>query len=220
MADARTMIRKPREVEETRISQKSEIRNLVVGTAEMRESVADLHDEAKELDERALSLELDDRASELAQEDPLDLLSQARTDYGLSWENLAELIGVSSAAVRKWRRDEPISAPNRHRLAKALAFCELLSHRDPRISEPAQWLTEPFQSETTLRGIELYAAGFESQLMAVARQDMSRPDLLDMFDPNWRSVYPAPGRWRVDEGPDGLPAIFESRRESPDSGST
>ena len=139
----RTTIRRPHELSETRTSQTREIQDLIIGTAELRESAAELHSEAAALDESALSLQVDERASQLAQEDVLDLLNRARADFGLTWEDLASLIGVSSAALRKWRRGEAVSAQNRHRLARVLAFCESLTRRDPRIADPLSGSPSP-----------------------------------------------------------------------------
>jgi transcriptional regulator with XRE-family HTH domain len=202
-------IRSPREMGQTRTSQTREIRDIVVGTAELRSSTSDLHSEATALDEAVLALELDNRASALAQEDVGDLLATAREGYGLTWEDLAGMIGVSSAALRKWRRGEQVSAQNRHHLAKALAFCELLGRRDPRITDVAQWLTEPFLSSTELRGLDLYGANYASQLLSVARGQTTRTALLDMFDPNWRNAQAADARWGVEIAVDGQPIIVE-----------
>jgi transcriptional regulator with XRE-family HTH domain len=207
-----TTIRTPRTLSETRTEQTRDVQSLIVGTAELRRSTADLHSEASALDESVLQLQVDDRASELAQEEVGDLLSRARADFGLSWEELAGLIGVSSAALRKWRRGEAVSPQNRHALARVLAFCEFLGMRDPRIVNPAQWLAEPFTSDTDLRAADLYCAGFGTQLMSVARGAQSRAALLDQFDPNWRTTHAASTRWQVGEGPEGLPTIAERER--------
>ena len=205
----RTTIRRPHELSETRTSQTRDIQDLVVGTAELRENARELHVEAAALDESVLSLQVDERASQLAQEDVQDLLGRARADFGLTWEDLANMVGVSSAALRKWRRGEAVSAQNRHRLARVLAFCESLKRRDPRITDPAQWLTQPFVGSSDLRAIDLYSAGFDSQLLTVARGALDRSTVLDQFDPNWRTTHAASRRWVVDEGPDGSPSIAE-----------
>lgn len=204
-----TTIRRPRELSETRTSQTRDVQDLIIGTAELRKSAADLHEEASALDESALSLQVDERASELAQENVADLLGRAREQFGFSWEDLAGLVGVSSAALRKWRRGEAVAAQNRHRLARVIAFCEALPRRDPRILDPVQWLTEPFLASTDLRAADLYSAGYAGQLMSVARGDLRRSSLLDQFDPNWRMTHAADDRWEVAEAADGQPTIVE-----------
>lgn len=212
MSTQQDVIRRPRELDQTR-SPQTRLRAPapLVGTADLRDEVTDLHERATNLHEDTQSLELDRRASQLAQAGPQELLSSLRQEQGLAWETLAHMLGVSSAAIRKWRRGEQISAENRHRLARVIAFCELLSLVDPRITDPAQWLEEPLLSDTTLRAADLYAAELLSPLLSVAAGRMERAALLEQFDPDWRDRYSRDTRWRVEEGPDGQPLIVRRR---------
>jgi DNA-binding transcriptional regulator YiaG len=208
MSNSNITIRSLRRLEETR-SPQTKPHDLVIGTAELRRHASDLYGQVTDLDEKALGHELDERASELAQEEPSDLLSGIREEYGFRWEDLAVLIGVSSAALRKWRRGQAITPQNRYQLARVIAFCECLQKRDPRIVDPAQWLMQPLTSNSTLRAADLYAARFENKLLAIARGDMKRSELLETFDPNWHTKLINTSQWKVTIGPDGLPMIVE-----------
>src|SRR3954466_1283052 len=52
--------------------------------------------------------QLDERTTVIAQRDPRELLDELASGWGLSWALIAKLVGVSSAAVRKWRRGESL----------------------------------------------------------------------------------------------------------------
>ena len=206
------VFRKPVELDQTRTPQtRPSSTTRLVRTAELRDRVNDLHEQVNDLHEDTQAMELDLRASQLAQTEAGELLATLRQTYGLSWETLAHMLRVSSAAIRKWRRGDQISAENRHRLAKVLAFCELLSRVDPRITDPAQWLEEPFVSSVTLRAADLYAADLLSPLLSVAASRMERNALLDQFDHDWRENYKADAGWTVQNGPDDQPLIVRRR---------
>lgn len=213
MAAQQETIRRPRELDQTRSPQTTQpdAPSRLVGTAELRDDVSNLHDRVTDLHEDEQSSVLDRRASQLAQTDATDLLAMLRTDFGLSWESLAHMLSVTSAAVRKWRRGEQISAENHHRLARVIAFCEMLGRVQPRIDDAAQWLEEPFQSAVTLRAVDLYAAEMASPLLSVAAGRMERPALLDQFDPEWRSTYRRDDTWSVEPGSDGAPLIVKRK---------
>src|SRR3954447_25753916 len=56
---------------------------------------------------------LDDVTEELSDIEPSTLLADLR-QAGLLWSVVAEIVGVSDAAVRKWRKGQPID-PRHHR---------------------------------------------------------------------------------------------------------
>lgn len=201
----------PRPEAETGTSQIRPLNDLVARTAEARQSSLDVHRRAVALDSEVLGLQLGELASELAQETPVELLETARSELGFSWEDLAQMVGVSSAALRKWRKGDSVTPQNRHLLAKTIAFCGLLKRRDPRISDPVQWLSEPFVDGISVRAIDLYSAGFATELFAVARGDLSRSALLERFDPDWRRHYSESARWTVETAADGIPMVVRER---------
>jgi DNA-binding transcriptional regulator YiaG len=205
-------IRRQAEPDQTRSAQTTPTApSRLIGTAELRDKVTDLHEQVTDLHEDVQSSTLHARASQLAQSDPADLLATLRGEWGLSWESLAHMLGVSSAAIRKWRRGASISTENQHHLARVIAFCEMLHDADPRIGDPAQWLEEPFVSSATVRACDLYAAGLLSPLLSVAAGRTSREALLDQFDPGWRENYGADDGWSVERGGDGAPLIVKRR---------
>jgi DNA-binding transcriptional regulator YiaG len=210
-AEQQTIRRQP-EPDQTRSAQTTPgAPSRLIGTAELRDQVTDLHERVTDLHEDEQSSTLHARASQLAQSDPTDLLATLRGEWGLSWESLAHMLGVSSAAIRKWRRGAAISTENQHHLARVIAFCEMLGDADPRISDPAQWLEEPFIGDVTVRACDLYAAGLLSPLLSVAAGRMTRKALLDQFDPAWREHYGADDGWSVERGGDGAPLIVKRR---------
>ena len=51
-----------------------------------------------------------------------ELLRELATDRGMAWADIADLVGVSVAAIRKWRTDGGATADNRARLAFSRRF--------------------------------------------------------------------------------------------------
>ena len=151
----------------------------------------------------------DKRTLELAQEDTCTLLQKIRIDYGLTWEDLATLIGASASALRKWRKGQKINEQSHHRLAQVYVFCEGLHHCDPKITDPALWLTQSFVSDITLRAADLYSVGFCNQLYEVARGVTKRSELLERFDPCWHEKLAEDREWTVVMGTDSLPMITQ-----------
>src|ERR1700678_3067776 len=98
--------------------------SLLVRTAELRDDVTQLADRATSLHVDQQQSQLIYRTTQLAQSDPRDLLREL-SERGFSWPTLAKLVGVTTAAIRKWRRDSPVTPENRRRLAGVVAFCEL-----------------------------------------------------------------------------------------------
>jgi hypothetical protein len=77
--------------------------------------------------------------------EPTDqLLSELRT-FGLLWSAVAQAIGVSDAAIRKWRKGGTIEEPHKRRLARLLGLARL--HRTYAMpstrSAFAEWLDTP-----------------------------------------------------------------------------
>lgn len=96
-------------------------------------------------DHHLLRAEALDEAEQQFVGEPTDqLLSELRT-FGLLWSAVAQAIGVSDAAIRKWRKGGAIEAPHKRRLARLLALARV--HRTyamPSTSSAfAEWLDTP-----------------------------------------------------------------------------
>lgn len=181
---------------------------------ELRARTAELRDEASQVSERAHELhaqvqlaDLERRATIIAQQDLNDLLSAACDDYGMSWNILAQLVGVTPTAVRKWRKGQAITPDKRRRLALAIAFCSALGEVNPRITDPALWLEMPLHQATTLTGATLSAEGYTDLLLDLAAERIDATTALDAYDRDWRVRHPADDRHEVVTAEDGLPAI-------------
>ncbi len=151
--------------------------------------------------------QLDERTTVIAQREPRELLDELATAWGLSWALIARLVGVTSAAVRKWRRGESITGDNRRGIARVIAFLESVTQSANPLSDVASWLEMPISDDTDYSAIDLYGAGELDLVLDLAAQAIGAHDALDRFDPAWRDK--ADRRFTVIEAPDGLPAIVD-----------
>lgn len=201
------------ELDETRAPQVRPWFELRAHTAELRDRADQLSADAQVLHSEVQGADLDRWAMRLAQSDPADLLDVVSGDLGMSWNVLAQVVGVSPTAVRKWRRGQPMTPENRRRLALVVAFCEALREINPRITDASLWLETPLHAATTLTGADLLAAGHAEGLLDVAAERISPATALAEFDQAWRETYPADYRFRVVDASDGLPSIVPADGE-------
>ena len=84
---------------------------------------------------------LDEATEELSDVEPSTLLAELRQS-GLLWSVVAEIVGVTDAAVRKWRKDQPIDPRHHRRLARLAALARLHAEYAPSASDTgfAEWL--------------------------------------------------------------------------------
>jgi hypothetical protein len=151
--------------------------------------------------------QLDERTTAIAQREPRELLDELATAWGLSWAAIARLVGVSSAAVRKWRRGESITGDHRRGIARVVAFLESVTQCVNPLSDVASWLEMRISDDTDYSALDLYAAGQLDLVLDLAAQAIGAHEALDEFDPTWREK--ADRRFAVVDAPDGLPAIVE-----------
>src|SRR4051794_33695231 len=151
--------------------------------------------------------QLDERTTVIAQREPRELLDELATAWGLSWAVIAHMVGVSSAAVRKWRRGESITGDNRRGIARVVAFLEAVTQCVNPLNDVASWLEMPISDDTDYTGLDLYAAGQLDLVLDLAAQAIGAHEALDAFDSAWREK--ADRRFTVVDASDGLPAIVE-----------
>jgi transcriptional regulator with XRE-family HTH domain len=149
-------------------------------------------------------------AAQLAWQDPRDILRQLATDYGMSWAAIARMVGVTSAAIRKWRRGESVSPDARESLAGLLAFLQHASSCQP-ISDIGSWLEMRVVPTATLTPIDLYTAGAGALLLDWLAEYISVDEMLGHFDADWQTNYARDSRFEIGEGPGGERAIVQRK---------
>jgi transcriptional regulator with XRE-family HTH domain len=117
------------------------------------------------------------------------LLNELAVDRGMSWSDIANLVGVTVAAVRKWRTGGDSNADRRLALARLSAFLDVLE-KHCAIEDPAQWLEVPLSlgREYVVRPIDLYKEDHASSVLEIASQRRSAQAVLDEIDPDWRTT--------------------------------
>jgi hypothetical protein len=187
---------------------REDVLNLRARTAEVRGYAANLASQADDLHDRVQEVDLDDRATTLVQNEPSVLLSALGEELGMPWSLVAELVGVSPTAVRKWRRGGAITPDTRSRLARLVAFCQVLPELEPRITDVVLWLQSPIiAGSSTITAGELFAKGSDVALLNRATSRITAEELLDTAAPGWRSTTRPDNGHRVVEAPDGELAI-------------
>jgi DNA-binding transcriptional regulator YiaG len=114
----------------------SETRALALRAGLLRDETEVLHSDVSALHRRARHLDLTERIAKKLRRSVPELLRELATDRGMAWADIADLVGVSVAAVRKWRTDGGATADNRSRLARLAAFLDALTACG--VADPAQ----------------------------------------------------------------------------------
>lgn len=109
-------------------------------------------------------------------------------DRGFAWRDVARLVGVSVPAVSKWRRGEPVTAANAHRVYGLVAMCSLLEeHFD--VQDVATWFEVPLSVDAPITPADLWTLDRLDLLWQAAEDDVSGESVLDQLDPQWRERY-------------------------------
>ena len=169
----------------------------------LSEDVADTH-------LKALKLQLEARTDEAAKRSVGDLLSEV-ADLGISWREIARLVGVTVPAVRKWRRGEPATGVHRRSIARLIAFVHVL-RSDHLVQDVESWLEMPL-STSSMTGLDIYALGRWELLLAHAADHMTSDDVLDSLEPDWRTGIDE--RFEVFTAEDGEHGVRLRQQEAP-----
>lgn len=142
--------------------------------------VHDLHTEVREHD-------LADRTLEKSKKSVASLLKELASDRGMGWSDIAEVVGVSVSAVRKWRQGGVASPDSRSKLARIAALLDVLEEKGV-IEDPAAWMEMDFSLDAGyfIRPLDLYLEGHVTELVELAEQRQSTAQVLDQVRPNWR----------------------------------
>ncbi len=182
--------------------------------ASLTHRAALLRDRAEEVKNDAMTLHrevqtrlVDERTALVALQEPSELLADLADRCGLSWTSVGRMVGVTDAAVRKWRRGETIGPENRRRLARAVAFLEILGNFP--VGDVATWLEMRLSEDATITPLDLYVEGRHDLLFDFVSRRASAHQALDAFDSNWRTAYANDPTFVVVPAPDGEMAIVE-----------
>lgn len=170
----------------------------------LRDDTNDLHSEVARLHGETLERLLRHRTTEKTQHDVRHILEDL-AERGFGWSAIARIVGVSAPALRKWRRGEPASGGNRRGLAEFAAACEIVSDRNPTITDVAGWLEVPLSGSAPVTGIDLLAAHRYDLVFRYADGEEDPEVILDDFEPDWRETYAS--NIEVFTADDGMPAL-------------
>lgn len=127
------------------------------------------------------------RTAARGKEAPTELLSEL-AELGFAWRDVARMVGVSVAAVQKWRRGERITGDNRRRVAGLLAACDMVVEHY-MVSEVASWFEMPLVPDAPLTPADLYAHERSDLVFDYASGHSEPGAVLAVFDPDWRERY-------------------------------
>lgn len=165
----------------------SETRALSLRADYLRTQVDMLGGEIQELQGAVRENDLADRALEKSKKSVASLLDELAADRGMSWSDIAEVVGVSVSAIRKWRKGGAASPDSRSKLARIAALLGVLEEKGI-IADPASWMEMEFTLEPGyfIRPMDLYLEGHVTELIELAEQRQTTAQVLDRVRPNWR----------------------------------
>lgn len=144
--------------------------------------------EVQELQGQTRDLDLTDRAFEKAKKSVARLLEELAGERGMGWSDIAEVVGVSISAIRKWRKGGDASPENRLSLARIAALLDVLEEKG-LVQDPAAWMEMdlPLEPGYYIRPLDLYLDGHALALVDLAEQRQTVAQVLDQLRPNWRA---------------------------------
>ncbi|MGI8802082.1 MAG: hypothetical protein ACR2KV_07900 [Solirubrobacteraceae bacterium] len=176
----------------------------------VRQAVKVLTETVTTAEHTARSSQLAEAASLLGKRDPRELLDDLANTWGLSWNTIATMLGVTPSAVRKWRRGGAIAPENRHQVALLTAFITMLQSVKEPIADIGSWIAMRIHEESTLTPATIYARGADGRLLLLdwAAEHITTTAMLEAVNPEWRTSDPSDPSFRVtDQGPGGERAI-------------
>ncbi|MDQ1250039.1 MAG: hypothetical protein QG597_4416 [Actinomycetota bacterium] len=165
----------------------SQTRALSLRADYLRTEVDMLGGEMQELHGVVRENDLADRTLEKSKKSVATLLQELAGDRGMGWSDIAEVVGVSVSAVRKWRKGGVASPESRSKLARIATLLDVLEEKG-FVADPAAWMEMDFTLEPGyfIRPLDLYLEGHVTELIELAEQRQSTAQVLDRVRPNWR----------------------------------
>jgi transcriptional regulator with XRE-family HTH domain len=105
----------------------------------LRTEVDILGGEVQELHGEARELYLTDRTFEKTKKSVSVLLEELAGKRGMGWSDIAEVVGVSISAIRKWRKGGDASPTSRSKLGRIAALLDVLEEKG-LVQDPAAWM--------------------------------------------------------------------------------
>ncbi len=108
---------------------------------------------------------VDELVGKLTEVSAADLLAELRR-RGLLWSKVAEIVGVTETAVRKWRKGAAIDSTHRHRLSRIAALGQIYDDYAIPGSPTAfgEWLDSNIVSRFSATPMQLLALNRESDV--------------------------------------------------------
>jgi transcriptional regulator with XRE-family HTH domain len=105
----------------------------------------------------------------------------------MGWSDIAEVVGVSVSAIRKWRKGGEASPDSRRKLSRIAALLDVLEDK-ALVQDPAAWMEIdlPLDAGYFIRPLDLYLDGHVAALIDLAEQRQTVAQVLDQVRPNWR----------------------------------
>lgn len=154
----------------------------------LRTEVETLGGEVQELHGEARELDLTDRTFQKTKKSVSGLLEELASERGMGWSDIAEVVGVSISAIRKWRKGGDASPGSRSKLARIAALLDVLEEKG-LVQDPAAWMEMdlPLDPGYFIRPLDLYLEGHVLALIDLAEQRQTVAQVLDQVKPNWRA---------------------------------
>ena len=183
----------------------SETNAYAIKASWLRDTTRLLDKDAKDLHRDFQERALRERAAVRVRKGVHSLLVDLGEVRGMGWSDIAELVGVSVSAIRKWRKGGDATPDGRMRLASLAAFLDLLS--ELMIEDPAQWMEValPLPPGYVVRPVDLYCEGHAAVVLDIASQRLTVEDALDEIDSTWRDRRRT--QFEVYDAPDGQKSI-------------
>jgi transcriptional regulator with XRE-family HTH domain len=165
----------------------NETRALSLRTDYLRTRADMLGGDVQELHGEVRQHDLTDRTLQKTKKSVAGLLEELAGDRGMGWSDIAEVLGVSVSAIRKWRKGGDASPESRSKLARIAALLDVLEEKG-LIQDPAGWMEMdlPLEAGYFIRPLDLYLDGHVAALLDLAEQRQSVAQVLDQVRPNWR----------------------------------
>lgn len=166
------------------------VRDLVSKTGELRSGARFASQQADELHLEALLDTWTNLSVEFGRSGGKDLLDRL-IERGFSWRHIADLCGVSIAAVRKWAKGGAVSPSNRAVLASVNAMISILEN-ELAVSEVASWFEMPVTIGLNITPLDFYKAHRLDLVFEYAAMHSDVADVLDQFDEDWEQKRMSP----------------------------
>lgn len=153
----------------------------------IRRTVRHLHEVTDELHHVRQYADWNDRTNTRGRASTREMLDEL-ADLGFAWRDVAKLVGVSVAAIQKWRRGENTTGENRQKVASLLAACDLVCEHYG-IQEISSWFEMPLQLGVPVTPVDLWAGGRADLVLDFASGHTDAEQILTNWDPQWRDRY-------------------------------